>query len=76
VLLWWHSTGEAEHRIGEANQGSPTLPAAETGTRLDSKAQAEQVRSISVTRIGPALGKLSPALMAALDNALRLHLQL
>ncbi len=52
------------------------LPAAETGTRMDSKAQAEQVRSISVTRIGPALGKLTPALMAALDGALRLHLHL
>jgi len=52
------------------------LPAAETGTRLDSKAQAEQVRSISVSRIGPVLGRLSPRLLAELDDALRLHLHL
>lgn len=48
----------------------------ESGLRLDSKAQAEQVRSVSVGRLGPVLGRVPPALMAALDDALRLHLHL
>jgi mRNA interferase MazF len=52
------------------------LPAALTGLRLDSKAQAEQVRSIAVERIGDPLGLLPRALMAELDEALRLHLAL
>lgn len=52
------------------------LPAAETGIRMDSKAQAEQVRSISVERLGPVVGRLPTHLMAQLDDALRLHLQL
>lgn len=52
------------------------LPAAETGIRMDSKAQAEQVRSISVERLGPAVGRLPTHLMTQLDDALRLHLQL
>lgn len=52
------------------------LPAAETGLRVDSKAQAEQVRSVSVERVGPVLGRVPPRLMAELDDALRLHLDL
>jgi mRNA interferase MazF len=52
------------------------LPAAETGLSVDSKAQAEQVRAIAVERLGARLGALTPALMAALDEALRLHLAL
>ena len=52
------------------------LPAEETGLRVDSKAQAEQVRSVSIERIGPLLGRLPPQIMTALDEALRLHLQL
>ena len=52
------------------------LPAEVTGLRLDSKAQAEQIRSVSVERIGPVLGRVSASVMAALDVALRLHLQL
>ncbi len=52
------------------------LPADETGLRVDSKAQAEQVRAVSVARVGPALGRVPPGLMAELDDALRLHLQL
>jgi mRNA interferase MazF len=52
------------------------LPADETGLRLDSKAQAEQVRSVSVERIGPVLGQLPAAIMAEVDAALRLHLDL
>lgn len=52
------------------------LPADETGLRVDSKAQAEQVRSVAVERIGPPAGRVPPRLMAAIDEALRLHLQL
>ncbi|MEE9963916.1 MAG: type II toxin-antitoxin system PemK/MazF family toxin [Propionicimonas sp.] len=52
------------------------LPASETGVRVDSKAQAEQVRSVSVERLGPLVGRVSAQLMAELDDALRLHLQL
>jgi mRNA interferase MazF len=52
------------------------LPAEETGLRVDSKAQAEQVRSVSVERIGQALGLVPTQLMEKLDEALRLHLQL
>lgn len=52
------------------------LPAAETGLRRDSKAQAEQVRSIAVERLGAILGQVPADLMARLDDALRLHLQL
>lgn len=52
------------------------LSSADTGLRVDSKAQAEQVRSVSVERVGPVVARLPPALMAELDEALRLHLHL
>lgn len=52
------------------------LEAGSTGLRRDSKAQAEQVRSVSVERIGERVGLLTPDLIGALDEALRLHLAL
>lgn len=52
------------------------LTATQTGLRIDSKAQAEQVRSVAVERIGERVGVLTPQLLAALDEALRLHLAL
>jgi len=52
------------------------LPAAVSGLRIDSKAQAEQIRSVAVERVGPVLGQVPPELMRAVDEALRLHLQL
>ena len=52
------------------------LPAEEVGIRVDSKAQAEQVRSVSIERIGPVIGRLPTHLISKLDDALRLHLQL
>jgi mRNA interferase MazF len=52
------------------------LPAHETGLRQDSKAQAEQIRSIAVERLGAVLGRAPAEVMAHLDDALRLHLQL
>jgi mRNA interferase MazF len=52
------------------------LPARQSGLAWDSKAQAEQVRSVAVQRIGPRLGRLPAALMSEVDQALRLHLGL
>jgi mRNA interferase MazF len=52
------------------------LPAELTGLRVDSKAQAEQVRSVSVQRLGSVLGRIPPSIMDAVDDALRLHLDL
>ncbi|MFZ1410288.1 MAG: type II toxin-antitoxin system PemK/MazF family toxin [Micropruina sp.] len=52
------------------------LPADDVGVRVDSKAQAEQVRSVSIERIGPVIGRLPTHLISKLDDALRLHLQL
>jgi mRNA interferase MazF len=52
------------------------LPAARSGLPKDSKAQAEQVRSVAVERVGRRVGQLTAPLMAELDDALRLHLGL
>ncbi len=52
------------------------LPALATGLQRDSKAQAEQVRSIAVERVGARLGEVPDALMRQVDDALRLHLAL
>lgn len=52
------------------------LEASTTGLALDSKAQAEQVRSIAVERVGALLGSLDETLVIELDEALRLHLAL
>jgi mRNA interferase MazF len=46
------------------------------GLSQDSKAQAEQVRSLDAERIGEQIGRLPDQLMASLDEALRLHLAL
>jgi len=51
------------------------LAATFPGSR-DSKAQAEQVRSIAVERVGGRLGVVPNAVMLELDAALRLHLDL
>jgi mRNA interferase MazF len=52
------------------------LPARQTGLPRDSKAQAEQVRSVAVERVGKRIGQLPPPLAAELDQALRVHLGL
>ena len=52
------------------------LPGDVCGLERDSKAQAEQVRSVAFERIGRRIGILSPELVAALNEALRLHLAL
>ena len=52
------------------------LEAASTGLSLDSKAQAEQIRSVDVRRIGDMIGMVPLDLMAQIDDAMRLHLEL
>lgn len=52
------------------------LPARTTGLPHDSKAQAEQVRSVAIERVGDRLGQLPTALITELDRALRIHLSL
>jgi len=52
------------------------LPSDETGLDVDSKAQAEQVRSVAVERVGSMIGSVPFHLMDQLDDALRLHLDL
>ena len=52
------------------------LPGAETGLDRDSKAQSEQVRSVSVERVSDKIGAVPPVLMLAVDDTLRLHLAL
>lgn len=52
------------------------LPADECGLAVDSKAQAEQIRSVAVSRIGGVIGELPETQLRDLDRALRLHLAL
>ena len=52
------------------------LPAEETGLEADTKALAEQVRSVAVERVGNLIGSVPFHLMDQLDDALRLHLEL
>jgi len=52
------------------------LPAADTGLSADSKAQAEQVRSLDVGRVGKRIGRVPAPIMRELEEALRLHLAL
>jgi mRNA interferase MazF len=52
------------------------LPADETGLGVDSKALAEQVRSVDAQRLTRRVATVPAHLMAALDDALRLHLAL
>jgi len=52
------------------------LPARRCHLARTSKAQAEQVRSVAIERIGAVAGDLPPDLLDDLDAALRLHLGL
>ena len=52
------------------------LPADVTGLPADSKAQAEQIRTVAIERIGGRVGMVPRELLASLDEALRLHLAL
>ncbi len=52
------------------------LPSDESGLDHVSKAQAEQVRSVSVDRVAEQIGIVPAPLMLEVDEALRLHLAL
>jgi mRNA interferase MazF len=52
------------------------LPADASGLCGNSKAQAEQIRSVAVERVGPIVGHVAADLMTELEDALRLHLAL
>jgi mRNA interferase MazF len=52
------------------------LAATDTGLAHDSKAQAEQVRSVDVERVGARVGALTHDQLVDLEEALRLHLAL
>lgn len=52
------------------------VPIGDTGLVAPSKAQAEQVRSLSFERIVRVLGHVDAETLAGVDEALRLHLAL
>ena len=52
------------------------LPTKCCGLPKSSKAQAEQIRSVAVQRVGTVAGRLTTPLLAQLDEAIRLHLAL
>jgi mRNA interferase MazF len=52
------------------------VSAANSGLTVDSKAQAEQVRSVATQRLLHRIGRVSPRELTDLDDALRLHLAL
>lgn len=52
------------------------FPAGATGLAVDSKAQAEQIRSVATERLRRRVGRVPPKELALLDDALRLHLDL
>jgi len=62
--------------MNEEERSQVLLRSAETGLDRDSKAQAEQVGSVAVERVGALLGTVPPVAVASLDEALRLHLAL
>ncbi|MDO4898738.1 MAG: type II toxin-antitoxin system PemK/MazF family toxin, partial [Rothia sp. (in: high G+C Gram-positive bacteria)] len=52
------------------------LPAAESGLLRDSKIQAEQIRSVSVQRLGGYIGTVSAKVLWQVEHTLKLHLAL
>jgi mRNA interferase MazF len=52
------------------------IAAGEGGLDKESKAQAEQIRSVDVVRLTHRMGTLQPATVRNLDDAIRLHLGL
>jgi mRNA interferase MazF len=52
------------------------LGASDCGLKTDSKAQAEQVRSVALDRLQRRIGAVPGPTLRLLDNALRLHLSL
>lgn len=63
-------------QTGKAYPFQVLLPAGSCGLPRASKAQAEQIRSVAVQRIGKVAGRLASAALTDLDEAMRLHLGL
>ena len=63
-------------RVGEVRRFQVLLPAAKTQLKVDSKAQAEQVRAIAFERFTRRLGAVPAALMSKIEDALRIQLDL
>ncbi len=61
---------------GRVHEVRVLVTARESGLPRDSKAQAEQVRTVAVSRISGVVGWLGAEQMGAIDDALRLHLAL
>ena len=70
------SAGPTQTAAARSYEHQVLLPAPRTGLVRDSKAQAEQVRSVAVARVGARLGVVPRSLMHLIDEALRLHLAL
>ena len=52
------------------------MPANRTGLGRDSKAQGEQIRSVDFKRVGERIGLVPHALLAKLEEGIRIHLDL
>lgn len=62
--------------IGKVYTFQVLLEDEDTGLDHRSKAQPEQMRSVSVRRLVRHVGSVPPSRMAGLDNAVRVHLAL
>ena len=62
--------------VGRVYPFQVMLKAADCGLACDSKAQAEQVRTISTDRVGRRIGAVPTHVLGRLDGALRTHLAL
>lgn len=62
--------------VGRVYPFQVLLPATDCGLPTDSKAQAEQVRTISTDRVRKRIGTVPADVMGRLDGALRTHLAL
>lgn len=62
--------------VGRVYPFQVLLSAADCGLPADSKAQAEQVRTISTDRVRKQIGTVPAEVMGRLDGALRTHLAL
>jgi mRNA interferase MazF len=63
-------------KIGRRYRFQVFLPAARTGLTRDSNAQAEQIRAVAIERVGERIGLVPYSLLARLDVAIRIHLDL
>jgi len=60
--------------VGRVYPFQVLIAAGEGGLAVDSKAQAEQVRTVDLQRLRHRLGSVKPDTMGDLDVALRIHL--